>query len=57
MNMSKKHRTALQMRLWQINMRGHLTKRLWLNSVRNNLTPAELTYMLCDDWHLFKSLH
>lgn len=57
MNMSKKHRTALIMRIWQLNMRRHLTKEIWLNAVRNNLTPAELNYMMSDDWHLFKSLH
>lgn len=56
MNTSKKHRIKTQMNIWQMNMRGHLTKQLFINSVKNNLTPYELNYLMSDDWMLFKDL-
>lgn len=54
MNMSRKHKKAVLMRIWQINMSAHLTKRLYDNAVMNNMTPHELNYLLNDEWQLFR---
>lgn len=57
MNMSRKHKKAVAMRIWQINMSAHLTKRLYDNAVMNNMTPYELNYLLNDDWKLFRGFN
>lgn len=54
MNISRKHKKSVTMRIWQMNMRGHLTKRLYDNAVMNNMTSYDLNYLLNDDWVLFR---
>lgn len=57
MNINRKHKKAATMRIWQLNMSGHLTRRLYKNAVRNNMTPYELNYLLNDDWELFRGFN